>query len=33
VITVVEDGHLWGVNAWRSNTKDTAAYEQDERSH
>lgn len=27
VITVVEAGHLWGVNAWRANEKDTAAYE------
>ena len=27
VITVVEEGHLWGVNAWKANEKDAAAYE------
>lgn len=27
VITVVEEGHLWGVKAWGANETDTAAYE------
>jgi hypothetical protein len=27
VITVVEEGNLWGVNAWKANEKDAAAYE------
>ena len=26
VITVTEHSHLWGVNAWRSNTKDERDY-------
>lgn len=27
VITVMDDGHLWGVNAWKANEKDIRAYE------
>ncbi len=26
VITVEDDGHLWGVNAWRSSTSDQRRY-------
>jgi hypothetical protein len=26
-VIIVVEGHLWGVNAWKANEKDAAAYE------